>query len=172
MYSAFAIWARSHSLDSRVGIHIPIWACYFLRDSWRWWAIGGGGLTLLALHIWLFKRWFPRAAELGRAGVIVFIVLPVLLVGLGTVFLIQMTEYRITALRSTFLVAVCLFPALLYYLFIRARKFSLLNDYFVNLNRLGLLQKRPGLKVDAADAERKVRLRNYVQKFESSLMVQ
>src|SRR5436190_3367232 len=97
---------------------------------------------------------------------VVFVILPLLLLAIGTSVLFPRV-YQITVVRSVFLVAVCLFPALLYYLFIAARKISLLNDYFVNLDRLGLLEDRSGLSGKPADAERKVRLRNYVQKFEA-----
>src|SRR5215472_7424432 len=124
-----------------VSIFFPT-ASKSLGPLWQWWAIGAGLILLALLTIWLFRRWFPKVAELARTGVVVFIVLPVLLVGFGTIFLIPNLAYRITCLRSTFLIAVCLFPALLYYLFIAARKFSLLNDYFVNLARLGLLEGR------------------------------
>ncbi len=99
---------------------------------------------------------------------VVFVILPLLLLAIGTSVLFP-RAYQITVVRSVFLVAVCLFPALLYYLFIAARKISLLNDYFVNLGRLGLLQEqdRPGLHGFSAKIERKVRLRNYVRKFEA-----
>ncbi len=99
---------------------------------------------------------------------VVFVILPLLLLAIGTSVLLP-RAYQITVVRSVFLVAVCLFPALLYYLFIAARKISLLNDYFVNLGRLGLLQEqdRPELHGFSAKIERKVRLRNYVRKFEA-----
>ncbi len=99
---------------------------------------------------------------------VVFVILPLLLLAIGTSVLFP-RAYQITVVRSVFLVAVCLFPALLYYLFIAARKISLLNDYFVNLGRLGLLQEqdRPGLHGFSVKIERKVRLRNYVRKFEA-----
>src|SRR6266542_2369309 len=136
-----------------------------------WWAIGVGVIVFptLVWSIGLLKSWYPKAAESARTGVIVFVVLPLLIVGFGAIFLIppDYEHYRITVVRSVFLVAVCLLPAMLYYLFIAARRFSLLNDYFVNLERLGLLQERPGLSTDLAKSERRVRLGYYVQKFEA-----
>ena len=113
----------------------------------------------------------PPDATVNKAAsgtAVIFVILPLLLLAIGTSVLLP-RAYQITVVRSVFLVAVCLFPALLYYLFIAARKISLLNDYFVNLGRLGLLQEqdRPGLHGFSAKIERKVRLRNYVQKFEA-----
>ena len=113
----------------------------------------------------------PPDATVNKAAsgtAVIFVILPLLLLAIGTSVLLP-RAYQITVVRSVFLVAVCLFPALLYYLFIAARKISLLNDYFVNLGRLGLLQEqdRPGLDGFSAKIERKVRLRNYVQKFEA-----
>jgi hypothetical protein len=76
-------------------------------------------------------------------------------------------------LRSVFLVVVCLLPALIYYLFIATRKISLLNDYFINLDRLGLLEPRctatasVGASEGEAKIECRVRLLNYLQKFEA-----
>src|SRR6266496_1333499 len=131
-----------------------------------WWAIGATIILppLLVLLVPRIRDWFAKkASEVARTGVVVFGVLPLLLVAIGTIVLLP-RPYQITVVRSVFLVAVCLFPALLYYLFIAARKISLLNDYFVNLGRLGLLRRRPGLK---PDWEFNVRLRNYVQKFEA-----
>src|SRR5262249_51500122 len=105
-------------------------------------------------------------AEEKRTALVVFALLPVLLVAIGTIVLLP-RPYQITVVRSVFLIAVCLFPALLYYLFIAARKISLLNDYFVNLGRLGLLNNSPKLEREFAETERKVRVLSYVQKFEA-----
>ncbi len=149
---------------SAVLIFYPAGRMFFVSRWWVWWAVGG--FILLALLLPLIgpvRGKFAKAAGAARTGVVVFIVLPVILLGFGTIFLIPTPKYQVTAVRSTFLVAVCLFPALLYYLFIAARKFSLLNDYFVNLNRLGLL-RAPS---PSAEIECKVRLGNYVQKFEA-----
>ena len=137
----------------------------------RWWAVGAGIILLAALFfVERFRVWFAKLAEEKRTGILVFIVLPLLLVAIGTIVLLP-RPYQITVVRSVFLVAVCLFPALLYYLFIAARKISLLNDYFVNLRRLGLLPIRQAVSASGDDPrwddDRKVRLRNYVQKFEA-----
>jgi hypothetical protein len=133
----------------------------------RWWAVGGG-IIALALLGWLIglRKWFTKAAEEKRTAVVVFVFLPLLLVVFGTIFLIPLPEYRITVVRSIFLVAVCLFPALLYYLFILARRISLLNDYFVNLEKLGLLKEHPESGTNAM-IERTVRVNTYLQKFEA-----
>jgi hypothetical protein len=130
-----------------------------------WWAVGAGIILLAALFlIKRFRDWFAKLAEEKRTAFVVFAVLPLLLVAIGTIVLLPRPN-QITVVRSVFLIAVCLFPALMYYLFIAARKISLLNDYFVNLGRLGLLQRLPGLP--ELKWEFKVRLLNYVQKFEA-----
>src|SRR6516162_9739849 len=133
-----------------------------------WWAIGTAVLLVAALlFVPQFRRWFAKLAEEKRTGIVVFVVLPLLLAAIGTIVLLP-PAYEIPVVRSVFLVAVCLFPGLLYYLFIAARKISLLNDYFVNLRRLGLLPIISDVESNRLfDDQRKVRLRNYVQKFEA-----
>lgn len=84
-------------------------------------------------------------------------------------------RYQILALRSTFLLVVCLFPVILYYLFITTRKYSLLNEFITNLDRLGLLRERLGApraasaatKEIAPDSALNLRILTYLQKFEA-----
>jgi len=135
----------------------------------RWWAVIGAviGLIVAVILLICIRIWFKHTTAERRTGAVVFVVLPLLLIAIGTIVLLQQA-YQITVVRSVFLAAVCLFPALLYYLFIGARKFSLLNDYFVNLSRLGLLRDRFWLlDSKTAHIERNIRLRNYIQKFEA-----
>jgi hypothetical protein len=160
-------------------IGLLFWMVIILAAVWKgskevreflqhwWWAVGAG-ICLLALILGLvgFRRWFAKAAAEKRTGAVVFVIIPVVLVAIGGVTLLK-SDYQITVVRSVFLVAVCLLPALIYYLFIAARKFSLLNDYFVNLARLGLLERRPGPDPETARTECQVKLLNYVQKFEA-----
>jgi len=50
------------------------------------------------------------------------------------------SRYQILALRSTFLLVVCLFPVILYYLFITTRKYSLLNEFITIWTGWGCLR--------------------------------
>jgi hypothetical protein len=112
----------------------------------------------------LVKRWYVKAEAPKQTALVVFVVIPLLLVSIGGVGFLS-RPYQVVVLRVVFLIAVCLLPALIYYLFIASRQISLLNDYFINLARLGLLQRRP--ETDSARAACRVRILNYVQKFEA-----
>lgn len=134
-----------------------------------WWAIAALVLLLAVLTMaGGFKKWFSTAAAEKRTGLVVFVLIPILLMGIGAIVLLPY-DYQTIVPRVIFLIAVCLFPALIYYLFIATRQISLLNDYFVNLGRLGLLRRRPSTPetLESARAECRVRLLNYVQKFEA-----
>jgi hypothetical protein len=83
-------------------------------------------------------------------------------------------RYQVPALRSLFLLTVCLLPATMYYLFIAACKYSLLNELLTNLDRLGLLIHRPlppQMRVNGHHREsepaRQRRVQAYLQKFEA-----
>jgi hypothetical protein len=140
----------------------------------RWWVEICAGIALVLLFVlsMVFRRWFARTTAERRTGVVVFAFLPALLIGMGAIALLP-APHQIIALRSVFLIVVCLLPALIYYLFIATRKISLLNDYFINLGRLGLLEPRcastpnVGVLGDESKIECRVRLLNYLQKFEA-----
>ena len=135
-----------------------------------WWTLGVAlGIGVIIALSKAVKRWFTGAEAEKRTGIIVFVVLPLLLGGIGAIVLLSPTK-QIIILRSVFLIVVCLFPALIYYLFIATRKISLLNDYFITLGRLGLLKSRAVPETDspsANDREYRVRLLSYIQKFEA-----
>ena len=132
----------------------------------RWWWAFAAGFVLIngLLLLGGFRRWFKGAAVQKKTAVVVFVVIPALLTGIGGIVFLA-PQHQIIFLRLVFLVAVCLLPALIYYLFIATRQSSLLNDYFLNLSRLGLLQRRSDS--DSARAECRIRVLNYVQKFEA-----
>jgi len=140
----------------------------------RWWAVIGAviGLIVAVILLIAIRTWFKHTTAERRTGFVVFAFLPVLLIGMAAITRLPET-YQIIALRSVFLVVVCLLPALIYYLFIATRKISLLNDYFINLGRLGLLEPRctatasVGASEGEAKIECRVRLLNYLQKFEA-----
>ncbi|PXF62041.1 MAG: hypothetical protein C4B59_00010 [Candidatus Methanogaster sp.] len=108
----------------------------------------------------------------GRVAIIIFVVIPFLLLIVGAVVLLP-PLYQPFAIRSIFIITVCLFPATMYYLFISTRKYSLLGEFVTNLNRLGLLSRRRLLQ-HSEDAEtnlepeaaRQCRVDTYLQKFQ------
>jgi len=95
-------------------------------------------------------------------------VIPLLLALIGSVTVLPQ-RYQLIALRSVILVTVCLLPAVMWFLFIAARKASLLNGFLANLYRLGLLtpSSRSSSASPAADPAHDQRLMSYLQKFES-----
>lgn len=103
-----------------------------------------------------------------RAGLFIFGVIPLLLALIGSVTVLPQ-RYQLIALRSVILVTVCLLPAVMWFLFIAARKASLLAGFLANLYRLGLLT--PSLRSSSAspatDPAHDQRLMSYLQKFES-----
>jgi hypothetical protein len=103
-----------------------------------------------------------------RAGLFIFGVIPLLLALIGSVTVLPQ-RYQLIALRSAILVTVCLLPAVMWFLFIAARKASLLNGFLANLYRLGLLAPAPrsASASPAADPAHDQRLMSYLQKFES-----
>lgn len=103
-----------------------------------------------------------------RAGLFIFGVIPLLLALIGSVTVLPQ-RYQFIALRSVILVTVCLLPAVMWFLFIAARKASLLNGFLANLYRLGLLTPSPrsSSASPAADPAHDQRLMSYLQKFES-----
>jgi hypothetical protein len=136
----------------------------------RWWwaillstaAVG----TVLAIPP-IRKRLEHQKASF-RAGLFIFGVIPLLLALIGSVTVLPQ-RYQLIALRSVILVTVCLLPAVMWFLFIAARKASLLNGFLANLYRLGLLTPAPrsSSALPAADPAHDQRLMSYLQKFES-----
>lgn len=134
----------------------------------QWWMYVLGLVVVFCVLVCLpsIRSGIRSASAEVRTGLIVFLVLPLLLLGIGTVVFLPM-DSRLVVLRSVFLVIACLFPALIYYLFIATRKIGLLNDYFINLRRLGLLEPQSSVPSAAARSEQRVRLMNYIQQFEA-----
>jgi hypothetical protein len=119
------------------------------------------------------QRWYTSGSAQRRIGVIIFSLVPLIVLFFVLVFSVD-TKYQTALLRTIFLIIVCSLPALLYYLFIATKKSSLLNEFVINLNRLGLLNPKgvpqelvfAGLK-DESPEERNDRIYTYIQKFEA-----
>lgn len=162
-----------------------IWALLF------WTAIGAFiALSNQTSRIFIFRWWWaillptavvgtvlaiPRSRKslqgkkpIFRAGLFIFGVIPLLLALIGSVTVLPQ-RYQLIALRSVVFVTVCLLPAVMWFLFIAARKASLLNGFLANLYRLGLLTSSPRSSgaSPAPDPAHDQRLMSYLQKFES-----
>src|SRR6266403_1260034 len=122
----------------------------------HWIPIGVVFLLLgIAVSIPSSQRWYSKATAQRRIGIIIFSLIPLIIVFFVAVFLLD-TKYQTALLRTMFLIVVCSLPALLYYLFIATKKSSLLNEFVINLGRLGLRDPKRvppagfALKVDVA----------------------
>ena len=134
----------------------------FLTE-WGW--LVGLALLLIAVALALpiGRRWLQKRGPNTRVTLLVFVVVPIVLASIGSIYVLPGT-FQLVALRAVFLLIVCLLPAAMWYLFIAARKASLLNEFLANLNRLGLLD--PLTDEDHASRER--RIWSYIQRFEAS----
>ncbi|GAB3451201.1 hypothetical protein [Actinophytocola sediminis] len=161
-----------------VGILLSVDATrQLLADAW--WVLAVLGLALVLLvgrHVRaLVSRREPRLspkerAELliekrkiwsqRRAALVMFVAAPALIFLLGGVAVLP-ERWHLVALRAALLLVVCLLPAILWYLFITARRVSLLNEFLANIDRLGLMHDQPGER----DVPRKRRISGYLQRF-------
>lgn len=134
-------------------IPLVFWAVVILGITWysdtgrafllrQKWYLGGGLVVLLALLLWEpVRERLSQASPRGRLALVIYVLAPLLVVLVLAVAFLP-PQYRELALRSVFLVVVCLLPATMFYLFIFTRKDSLLNEFVANLDRLGLLGGR------------------------------
>jgi hypothetical protein len=102
-----------------------------------------------------------------RVALVIFGVVPLVVMGLTAVPLLD-PRYQVTVLRSVFVAVVTLLPATMYYLFISTRKYSLLNEFVCNLDRLGLLNPSDLEGSRFETAAHRLRVVAYLQKFEAA----
>ena len=141
-------------------------------DHWR--LILAGFLALAVfVSVPAVRRSYAHATAQKRIGVIIFSLIPLIVLFFVAVFLLD-TKYQTALLRTMFLIIVCSLPAMLYYLFIATKKSSLLNEFIINLTRLGLRDptRLPKALVFAGlenetEPEREARIYTYIQKFEA-----
>jgi hypothetical protein len=138
-----------------------------LIKDYRWWALG---LVLVSLilpsslaAIPAIRIWIKSAPGQLRAGWMIFGVLP-LVVGLVVAVVFLPPRYQMLALRVVYLLAVCLLPAILFFLFIATRKWSLLSEFLTNMDRLGVYGPH---QEEESEATRRRRVDTYLQKFEA-----
>jgi hypothetical protein len=139
---------------------------WFQRNRWPL-VISVALAVLLGVLLWSQST----KSTTRRIGLVVFVAIPIIAV-LVLAFLFIPVEYQVPVLRWMFLLIVLLLPATMYYLFIASRRPSLLQEFFTNLSRLGLLDnqrrggREGGLRIET-EAERSVRVLSYIQKFEA-----
>ena len=145
----------------------------FLR-TW-WWALAlalAGFLVMIGVYP-RSRRWLDESTPTRRVAIVVFGLIPILLF-LVTAVVALPAKYQVTALRSVFLLLVGLFPAIMYYLFIAMRKYSLLEEFVSNLDRFRLLTPRRYLfeaeraDIDELELRRQRRVLTYLRKFEGA----
>jgi hypothetical protein len=133
----------------------------------RWW--WGAALAVLAVIVALLippvQRRLTRLTPAKRAGLFIFVVMPLVVLAVASVAALP-ARWQTISLRTVFVVVVCLLPAAMWYLFIANQKASLLNEYLANLERLGLLRPETGSRRES-DAARSRRISGYLQKFEA-----
>lgn len=144
----------------------------FMIKRWPWLLLAA--LVIVAVSAALAtRRWFKKTTAQRRIGVIIFAVIPLVTAGVGAVTFLEVA-YRGALLTSIFLLCVCLLPAVMYYLFIATKKYSILNEFIINLDRLGLLDAggpnpdgNKTLGSPETEDERRNRILTYLQKFEA-----
>jgi hypothetical protein len=141
----------------------------------RWWVVAVAFVTIAAaVQFKRIRAAFKHTSAQRRVAIVIFGVVPATLIAMSGLFLLRTVELQVAALRAVFLGIVCCLPAVMYYLFIATKKSSLLNEFMISLDRLGLLAPRhlhphlvrSGLAKPMLDEQHKRKL-TYVQKFEA-----
>jgi hypothetical protein len=140
-----------------------------------WFTAGGVVLAfVIAWLVWLSQKWIRDLPDDTRRTVLGFWAVGfILLAVLGIVFLVD--AHRLFAEQMALFLVASLLPGALYYLFLRTRRPSILNEFTMNLWRLGLLVPRHTyLRLGAAVVTRNesredlvARVDSYFQKFEA-----
>ena len=120
-------------------------------------------LVVGGIVLWLRKE-IISGSTAKQIGVIIFVGIPTILFLFGILPFLE-NHLQVFVLRAIFVLIVSLLPATMYYLFIVSRKTSLLQEFFTNISKLGLLETQA--KPQEYEAELSVRVMTYIQKFES-----
>ncbi len=99
-----------------------------------------------------------------RAAAILLIGYPLILASLISMFFFMPNDWQLVALRSVAIGALVISPTLMWWLFLAAKRASLLNEFISNLHRLGLLARGHSESAEG----KKTRISSYLQKFEGS----
>jgi len=144
----------------------------FMLANKFWFGLGVAAIMII-VAIAATRRWFKQTTAQRRIGMIIFAVIPLVTAAVGMVLVLP-ERLRAAPLTIIFLLCVCLLPAVMYYLFIATKKYSILNEFIINLDRLGLLEAggtnpedSKTLAARETEEERRNRILTYLQKFEA-----
>ena len=139
----------------------------FVRTYWPILVIA----AVAAIAIMLLLKPAVRTAGQTRVALVTFGLIPFVL-SVITAVVILPPQYQAPALRVIFLSMVTLLPPTMYYLFISTRKYSLLNEFVSNLDRLGLLDAEQNSALarspESLETRHRLRVLAYLQKFEAA----
>lgn len=144
----------------------------FLTDHWTA-VVGLLVIAMIVASVPSTQRWYNSTNAQRRIGLVTIVLIVAIAALFFVVFLLE-PKYQAALLRTIFLVIVCSLPALMYYLFIATKKYSLLNEFTQNLTRLGLVHPKrvpPELVLPEllreTEQQREKRFFTYIQKFEA-----
>src|SRR5215831_2995184 len=129
-------WARDRLSELRLGASAyPLWTIPA-------WTIAGIVLLVVVGILSGWSLWFVRHLEDDtRRTLLGFLAVGVILLCIVTIVFLR-GAHRLFAVQIAFFLVTALFPGALYYLFLRTRRPSILNEFTMNLWRLGLLASR------------------------------
>jgi hypothetical protein len=158
-----------------IGILTIEWLCLlplFFNDTirwlvWNWWwgTFGVAAVFGLVFYIKPTKaigNFFKNATTTTLVGIVFLSFALLSLAVMGVVFVHR--DWQMPILRSLFVTVASLLPGVLCYLFVTTKRHSLLNEFLMNVERLGLLPKTFGTTDENAAA---CHLEVYFRKFES-----
>ncbi|MCK6427022.1 MAG: hypothetical protein L6Q75_18325 [Burkholderiaceae bacterium] len=132
---------------------------------WQW--VPAGFLMLLLMHFLgrSVAEWRRKASRETATRALAQTVIPATTVAVMALAIYGDRSYWALAAQLIVIVVAALLPAGIYFLFLAARRPSILNEFVANLGRLGLLERRDALT--ESDEERRVRIESYLQRFEA-----
>jgi hypothetical protein len=142
----------------------------FLRQNLLWLILAAVLVLAVAVAIDLV-RWSKSATAKARAGLSILIT--PLLLGVLVILFFLPPPWQIFVLRVGFILAACLLPGTMYYLFIATKKYSLVNEFLANLGRLGLPTSSAFMSpayrqaCDPNDPTYQQRVLTYLEKFQA-----
>jgi hypothetical protein len=158
------VWARERLAEASA-----------VFSQYPWLTVGALALiVLLATLSRYLQRWVQALPAETRRTLTGFFAVGLILLGTTAIVFLSVAHQLFAQQIALFLVA-SLLPGALYYLFLRTRRPSILNEFTTNLWRLGLLVRRHtfvrrgGMRVDRVETEDDVvaRVDSYYQKFEA-----
>lgn len=137
-----------------IAFHFPHGNCRaFFENYWGWILIAAVILIFTMILAQKIDNPLLKLPESRQNFILAFGSIFLIMFAIGlSVFLNP--AHRMFVYEILFILTVCILPAATYYLFLKSRRPSILNEFIGNLSRLGLLSRRPlyALPVDTVDA--------------------